>query len=66
MSEAPTLSQALIYDLAGRVQQRFTKVDLAQQQGSLTLQLPNAAPGLYLLRIEEATGQTSTRRFVRQ
>lgn len=63
MSEAPTLSQALIYDLAGRVQQRFTK---AQQQDSLTLPLPSAAPGLYLLRIEEATGQTSTRRFVRQ
>jgi hypothetical protein len=66
MSEAPTLSKALIYDLAGRVQQRFTKADLTQQQGSLTLPLPSAAPGLYLLRIEDATGQTSTRRFVRQ
>jgi hypothetical protein len=65
MSEAPTLSKAL-YGLADRVQQHFTKADLAQQQNSLTLPLPSAAPGLYLLRIEDATGQTSARCFVRQ
>jgi len=46
MNEAPTLSKALLYDLAGRVQQRFTKADLTPQQGSLTLPLPSAAPGL--------------------
>lgn len=66
VSEAPLLSQATVYDLAGRAQHRFTQADLVPQQGSLDLSLPSAAPGLYLLRVLDATGQASTRRFVRQ
>lgn len=66
LSETPVLSQAFVYDVAGRVQHHFTQADLTPQQGRLALPLPSAAPGLYLLRVVDATGQTSTRRFVRQ
>lgn len=66
MSEAPTLSQVLVYDVTGRVQHHFSEADLTPQQGRLALPLPRAPPGLYLLRVVDVTGQTSTRRFVRQ
>lgn len=66
VTEAPLLSHASVYDLAGRAQHHFTQADLTPQQGNLELRLPSAAPGLYLLRVIDATGQVSTRRFVRQ
>ena len=66
LTEAPALQQAIVYDVAGREQNRFAAAELVAQQGSLWLALPPAAPGLYLLRVLDATGQASTRRFVRQ
>ena len=66
LTEAPALQQAIVYDVAGREQGRFAAAALMPQNGSLELALPAAAPGLYLLRVLDASGQASTRRFVRQ
>jgi hypothetical protein len=66
LTEAPTLQQAIVYDVAGREQSRFTATELLPRNGGLELALPPAAPGLYLLRVFDASGQASTQRFVRQ
>jgi hypothetical protein len=66
LTDAPTLQQAIVYDVAGREQSRFAATELLPRNGRLELILPPAAPGLYLLRLFDASGQASTRRFVRQ
>ncbi|RZK52256.1 MAG: hypothetical protein EOO59_13910 [Hymenobacter sp.] len=66
LADAPALQLAIVYDVAGREQRRYSAAELSPRNGNVQLALPTAAPGLYLLRVFDASGQASTRRFVRQ
>ena len=58
--------QISVCDLLGREKARFEAAQLPQQNDSLLLELPVLSPGVYLLRVLDAAGHISVRRFVRQ
>jgi hypothetical protein len=66
LTGASQLQQIRIYDLAGREQARFETSTLLAHGNEVHLPLPALAPALYLLRIVDTNGQTSTKRFIRQ
>ena len=66
LTAPPAVLQISVYDLLGREKARFEPAQLPQQNGTLLLPLPTLPPAVYLLRVLDAAGQVSTRRFVRQ
>ncbi|WP_201977428.1 T9SS type A sorting domain-containing protein [Hymenobacter rubidus] len=66
LTNASKLQQISIYDLTGREKARFTAAELAVQSNQTQVPLPALEPAMYLLRVVDATGQTSTQRFLRQ
>lgn len=66
LSEASVLQQVAIYDVSGRQLARYAVSALPALNGSLQVPLLGLAPALYLLRVTDKSGLTSTQRFVRQ
>ncbi|MFD2719710.1 T9SS type A sorting domain-containing protein [Hymenobacter monticola] len=58
--------QVAIYDVSGRQLARYAAPALPVLNGSPQVPVLSLAPALYLLRVTDQSGLTSTRRFVRQ
>ena len=66
LTEVPALHQVSICDLTGREKAHFDASALVVHNGRTQLPLPALAPALYLLRVVDTSGVTSTQRFIRQ
>lgn len=66
LTTARPLQQISIYDVTGREQWRVSPAQKGTQPEGIRLSLPPLVPALYLLRIVDQNGQTSTQRFIRQ
>jgi hypothetical protein len=66
LSNAAALQQAAIYDVSGRQMARYPVSSLPVLNGSPQVPMLGLVPAMYLLRVTDRNGHTSTQRFVRQ
>jgi hypothetical protein len=66
LSGAAALQQVAIYDLSGRQVTCYAVAAPPTLNGSPQVPLSGLAPALYLLRVTDKNGHTSTQRFIRQ